>query len=82
MRAAEKTELLKSSRALLRNAHKCAFLTSPRFLKFSLSTLSMPIFIVTVELGHVPHAPCKISMTLPVLGSTAETATLPPSEIR
>ncbi len=35
-------------------------LTSPSLEpKFSRKTLSMPCFIVTVDDGHVPHAPCK-----------------------
>lgn len=31
--------------------------------KFSLRTLSIPIFIVVVEEGQLPHAPCRASFT-------------------
>mmetsp|Transcript_37857 Transcript_37857/g.89593 ORF Transcript_37857/g.89593 Transcript_37857/m.89593 type:complete len:212 (+) Transcript_37857:402-1037(+) len=42
----------------------------------------MPILSVTVEEGHVPHAPSRRSDTMPVSVSTSMTLQFPPSAIR
>jgi acetyltransferase-like isoleucine patch superfamily enzyme len=53
-----------------------------RLGKFSLRTLSMPIFIVVVDDGQLPHAPSRIKLTIHFSTSTSATATLPPSAIK
>lgn len=47
---------------------------------FSIKRRSIPIFIVIVELGHDPHAPCNFTRT--TFPSISCNATLPPSDIR
>mmetsp|Transcript_2761 Transcript_2761/g.4852 ORF Transcript_2761/g.4852 Transcript_2761/m.4852 type:complete len:261 (-) Transcript_2761:408-1190(-) len=49
---------------------------------FSLSTRSIPIFIVTVDDAQLPQAPSRSRYTFPVSSSTLCTETLPPSEMR
>ena len=62
--------------------------TSPRTVpNFSRNTRSIPIFIVTVDDAHDPHAPSNIRYTFlfvvdSLLSSIRWTDTFPPSEIR
>mmetsp|Transcript_18363 Transcript_18363/g.47024 ORF Transcript_18363/g.47024 Transcript_18363/m.47024 type:complete len:203 (-) Transcript_18363:35-643(-) len=56
--------------------------TSARSGHCSFRTRSMPIFIVVVDDGQEPQAPCNWRLTILASASTPTTATLPPSLIR
>uniref|UniRef100_A0A7S2IRT3 Uncharacterized protein n=1 Tax=Haptolina brevifila TaxID=156173 RepID=A0A7S2IRT3_9EUKA len=76
----ESTSCASSMVSSLASGSTCV--TSPRSGHASRSTRSIPIFIVVVEEGQDPHAPCNVRPTPFVCGSTDTTSTLPPSAMR